>query len=51
MKFLDVDENTLKEKGAVSKEVATQMAEGVKKAVGSDIGIGITGIAGRYWWH
>ena len=46
MKFLDVDENTLKEKGAVSKEVATQMAEGVKKAIGSDIGIGITGIAG-----
>lgn len=46
MKFLDVDENILKEKGAVSKEVATQMAEGVKKAIGSDIGIGITGIAG-----
>ena len=46
MKFLDVDENTLKEKGAVSKEVAMQMAEGVKKAIGSDIGIGITGIAG-----
>lgn len=46
MKFLGVDENTLKEKGAVSKEVAIQMAEGVKKVVGSDIGIGITGIAG-----
>lgn len=46
MKFLDVDKEILDTKGAVSPEVAKQMAEGVRKAVGSDIGVGITGIAG-----
>lgn len=46
MRFLGVDENLLLEKGAVSKEVATQMAEGIKALIGSDIGVGITGIAG-----
>ena len=47
MKFLDVDKEILDTKGAVSPEVAKQMAEGVRKAVGSDIGVGITGIAGH----
>lgn len=46
IKFLGVDKNTLNLKGAVSEEVAKQMAEGIAKTVGSDIGIGITGIAG-----
>ena len=46
MKFLDVDKEILDTKGAVSPEVAKQMAEGVRKVVGSDIGVGITGIAG-----
>lgn len=46
MRFLNVDENLLLEKGAVCKEVAMQMAEGIKSLIGSDIGVGITGIAG-----
>lgn len=45
-KFLGVDEHVLNTKGAVSEEVAKQMAEGIIKAIGSKIGIGITGIAG-----
>lgn len=32
--------------GAVSKEVAAQMAVGVKNISGADIGVGITGVAG-----
>lgn len=43
---LGVKEETLNSFGAVSEQVAIQMAEGVKKALKSDIGIGITGIAG-----
>lgn len=46
MKLLGVSPDTLKKHGAVSYETALEMATGVKKAVGSDIGIGITGIAG-----
>ena len=44
--ILGVKEETLSSYGAVSEKVAIQMAEGVKKALNSDIGIGITGIAG-----
>lgn len=43
---LGVSETTLKEKGAVSKETAEQMAKGIRKKMKSDFGIGITGIAG-----
>jgi nicotinamide-nucleotide amidase len=32
--------------GAVSAEVAQAMATGVRKALGSDVGVGITGVAG-----
>ena len=46
MKVLGVKEDTLNSFGAVSEQVAVQMAEGVKKALNSDVGIGITGIAG-----
>lgn len=46
MKILGVNENTLKSFGAVSEQVAIQMAEGVRKALNSHVGIGITGIAG-----
>ncbi len=46
MKLLNVSRETLDTVGAVSKETAEQMAEGVAKALGSDIGVGITGIAG-----
>ena len=43
---LGVKKETLATFGAVSKDVAIQMAEGVRNALNSDIGIGITGIAG-----
>lgn len=46
VKYLGVDEETIKSVGVVSREVAAQMAEGIKKAFGADIGVGITGIAG-----
>ena len=44
--FLEVTNETLESVGAVSEETATQMAIGVTKLAKSDIGIGITGIAG-----
>jgi nicotinamide-nucleotide amidase len=46
VEILKVDEDTLAEHGAVSMEVAMQMAEGVKSTSGSDIGLATTGIMG-----
>ena len=43
---LGVPENTIKEKGVVSSEVAAAMAEGVRKVVGSDYAVATTGLAG-----
>ena len=43
---LGVDPETLQKLGAVSSEVAQQMAEGSRKALGSDIAVSVTGIAG-----
>ncbi len=43
---LSVSEDLIQEKGAVSLEVARQMAEGIKAVSGVDIGIGVTGIMG-----
>lgn len=43
---LGVNEKTLKKYGAVSRQVAFEMANGIRKLAGSDIGLGITGIAG-----
>ena len=45
-KLLNVGEHTLNRHGAVSRETAKEMAEGVRLLTGSDIGISITGIAG-----
>ncbi len=44
--LLGVSPHLLAEKGAVSGEVALAMAEGVRKLMRSDYGIGVTGIAG-----
>jgi len=43
---LGVSENYLNEYGAVSKQVALQMAKGVAETLGTDIGVSTTGIAG-----
>lgn len=45
-KVLGVKEETLQTYGAVSKETAAQMAEGIRKVSGADIGIATTGVAG-----
>ena len=45
-KLLGVKHETLEAHGAVSEETAREMAEGIVKLSGADIGIGITGIAG-----
>ena len=44
--LVGVREETLRAFGAVSEETAREMAEGVRRAIPADIGIGITGIAG-----
>jgi len=46
VEVLKVDEDTITQFGAVSQEVAMQMAEGVKSTSGADIGISVTGILG-----
>lgn len=44
--LLDVDATLLDQHGAVDPQVAVQMAEGVRKALGADWGISTTGVAG-----
>jgi PncC family amidohydrolase len=46
MALLDVPEATLHDVGAVSEPIARAMAEGVRKRLSADIGVGITGVAG-----
>ena len=43
---LGVSKKTLKEHGAVSEETALEMARGIRKLSGADIGLSPTGIAG-----
>lgn len=44
--ILGVEQELLDTIGPVSEPVARQMAEGVRRVIGADLGIGITGIAG-----
>lgn len=46
IKRLGVSEDTLAEFGAVSKETAMEMAKGIAKTAGAEIGIATTGVAG-----
>lgn len=46
VEILKVDEDSLQKFGAVSSEIAMQMAEGVRAISGADIGLSVTGILG-----
>ncbi len=46
VRLLGVSWNLLEEHGAVSEEVVRAMASGVRQALGADIGISVSGIAG-----
>jgi nicotinamide-nucleotide amidase len=43
---LDVAPALIQEHGAVSEPVGRAMAEGVRRRLGADVGVGVTGIAG-----
>lgn len=45
-KLLGIDPALIEEKSAVSYEVAKAMAENVRALLGTDIGVGVTGLAG-----
>jgi PncC family amidohydrolase len=45
-RVLGVHHRTLYEHGAVSRETAIEMARGARQALGADIGLAVTGIAG-----
>jgi nicotinamide-nucleotide amidase len=44
--FADVSAGLIAKHGAVSREVAVAMAEGIRKRCGATLGVGITGVAG-----
>lgn len=44
--LLNVSWDTLNGKGAVSHETVIEMAQGARKALGADIGVSVSGIAG-----
>jgi nicotinamide-nucleotide amidase len=44
--YADVPAELIQTKGAVSREVAAALAEGIRKRCGTTLGLGITGIAG-----
>lgn len=46
IKYLVVNESTIREFGVVSEEVAREMALGVANAAKSEVGVGVTGVAG-----
>lgn len=46
VRLLGVRQETLEQHGAVSEETVLEMARGIRKAMGADIGISVSGIAG-----
>ncbi len=46
VRFLKVNPESIQTHGAVSEEVALQMAKGVREVTGSDFGVATTGVAG-----
>ena len=46
MEWLGIEESTLKEHGAVSRETAEEMAQGVRRRAGVSVGASTTGVAG-----
>ncbi len=44
--YLSVDKALIEKYGVVSEQVAYEMAKGVSKRAGSEVGVGITGVAG-----
>ena len=46
VRILGLDPEMIREKGAVIREVAVQLAEKVRLLTGADLGIGVTGLAG-----
>lgn len=46
VRMLGVEWATLEEHGAVSEQIALQMAVGVRRALAADVGLSVTGIAG-----
>ena len=46
VELLNVDEDTINTYGAVSPQVAEQMAKGVRQSCGADLGLAVTGIMG-----
>ena len=44
--LLDVDAVLLLERGAVDADIAAQMARGIRTALGADVGLATTGVAG-----
>src|SRR5439155_11724251 len=44
--WADVPAEVIAAKGAVSPEVAVALAQGIRRSVGSTLGVGITGVAG-----
>lgn len=46
VRLLGVEWDTLEKYGAVSEQVALQMAIGIRRALAADVGLSVTGIAG-----
>ena len=46
VELLGVPPELIEEHGAVSAEVAMAMADGIRRRLGADVGLGVTGIAG-----